>query len=81
MKKLFTGSEKQCRTFYEKMQWIIGAKGLPDEAYITVSQAWKIRNAIVHAEKNATKQDAHELHACLALFEQAESNERSSGNG
>ncbi len=69
MKKLFTGSETECRTFYEKMQWIIGDKGLPDESYISVSKAWKIRNNIVHAEKNATKQDALELEACLNLLQ------------
>ena len=69
MKKLFTGSENQCRTFYEKMQWIIGKKGLPDECYLSVSSAWKTRNAIVHAEKNATKQDALDLLECLEIFQ------------
>ncbi len=68
MKDLFTGSPEQCRTFYEKMQWIIGDKGLSDELYISASNAWKIRNAIVHAEKNATKQDAFDLEACLRLL-------------
>jgi hypothetical protein len=69
MKDLFTGSEAQCRTFYEKMQWIIGKKALPDESYTSVANAWKIRNAIVHAEKNATKQDALELETCLKFFQ------------
>jgi hypothetical protein len=69
VKQLFTGSHEQCRTFYEKMQWIIGDKGLPDELYISAGKAWKIRNSIVHAEKNATKQDAVELAACFQLLE------------
>ena len=69
VKRLFTGSHEQCRTFYEKMQWIIGDRGLPDELYISAGRAWKIRNSIVHAEKNATKQDAVELTSCLQLLE------------
>jgi hypothetical protein len=69
VKRLFTGSEEQCRTFYEKMQWIIGDKGLPEELYISAGKAWNIRNSIVHAEKNATKQDAMALATCLELLE------------
>jgi hypothetical protein len=70
VKSLFSGSHEQCRTFYEKMQWIIGDKGLPDELYITAGKAWKIRNNIVHAEKNAAKQDALELAACFKLLQE-----------
>jgi len=68
VKRLFTGSQEQCRTFYEKIQWIIGDKGLPDELYVSAGKAWTIRNSIVHAEKNATKQDALDLAACLQLL-------------
>ena len=71
VKRLFTGSHEQCRTFYEKMQWIIGDRSLPEELYISAGKAWKIRNSIVHAEKNATKQDAVELTSCLQLLEKA----------
>ncbi len=69
VKRLFAGPEQQCRTFYEKMQWIIGKRDLSDELYISAGKAWKIRNSIVHAEKNATKGDAMALADCLRLLD------------
>ncbi|MFC1580086.1 hypothetical protein ACFL4N_04170 [Thermodesulfobacteriota bacterium] len=58
---LFYGSNDQCRTFYEKFQWVQKNLDMSTDSYELVNRARMIRNKIQHDGREAKKSEAHEI--------------------